>query len=127
MSPNSCPFCTPDRIIFENDLAYVRADEFPVSLGHLLVISKRHVHDWFSLTPAEQAAMTDLLNIAKKYLDEKYHPAGYNVGVNCGESAGQTIFHVHLHLIPRYVGDSPNPRGGIRAVIRARQSYPFSQ
>ena len=124
MNSVSCPFCVPSKLLFENELAYVKEDEYPVSPGHLLIISKRHVHDWFSLTTDEQAAMIALLDRAKAYLDSRYHPDGYNAGVNCGEAAGQMIFHVHLHLIPRYAGDCPNPRGGIRAVIHAKQAYP---
>lgn len=124
MSADSCPFCSPDKILFENGLAYVKEDAYPVSPGHLLVIARRHAPDWFSLTPEEQAAMLDLLDRAKAYLDARYHPAGYNAGVNCGEAAGQTVPHVHLHLIPRYAGDCPDPRGGVRGVIPARQSYP---
>ncbi|HJJ36870.1 MAG TPA: HIT family protein [Methanocorpusculum sp.] len=124
MTGESCPFCSCDRILFENAFAYVREDAYPVSPGHLLIISKRHVSDWFSLSAEEQRAMIELLDRAKTYLDSRYHPDGYNAGVNCGEAAGQTVFHVHLHLIPRYAGDCPEPRGGIRGAIRSRQSYP---
>lgn len=120
----SCPFCLADGVIFENALAYVKADNFPVSLGHLLIISKRHAATWFDLNCDEQGAMISLLSQAKAYLDEMYHPDGYNVGLNCGEASGQTIFHVHMHLIPRYNGDVPNPRGGVRAVIAAKKDYP---
>ena len=118
-----CPFCNPDDILLENDLAFAKYDLYPVSPGHVLVVPKRHTASWFDLTPAEQTAMFALANQAKKLLDERYAPAGYNLGINCGEAAGQTIMHVHLHIIPRYIGDVPNPRGGIRAVIAAKQDY----
>ncbi|MDV0442783.1 HIT family protein [Methanorbis rubei] len=120
---SDCPFCDPDEMVIENDLAYAKFDLYPVSLGHILIISKRHVASWFDLTLEEQSAVVALADAAKKMLDEKYSPDGYNVGINCGIAAGQTVMHVHLHLIPRYAGDVPNPRGGIRAVIAAKQSY----
>ena len=119
----SCPFCHPDSVQFENDLAYVIRDSNPVNPGHLLIIPKRHVADFFLTTEAEKAAMLSLLDEAKHYLDGKHAPVGYNIGINVGEAAGQTIFHVHMHLIPRYKGDTENPRGGVRGVIPFRQSY----
>lgn len=118
-----CPFCKPNEILLENDLAFAKYDAYPVSPGHLLVIPKRHAASWFDLTPSEQAAVLALVSRAKDLLDETYAPDGYNLGVNCGEAAGQTVMHVHLHVIPRYFGDVPNPRGGIRAVIAAKQDY----
>ena len=118
-----CPFCNPDDILLENDLAFAKYDLYPVSPGHVLVVPKRHTASWFDLTPAEQTAMFALADQTKKLLDERYAPAGSNLGINCGEAAGQTIMHVHLHIIPRYFGDVPNPRGGIRAVIAAKQDY----
>ena len=118
-----CPFCSRSDALFENELAYVREDKFPVSPGHLLIIPKRHVPDWFLLTREEQQAMLALLSRAKEYLDVRYHPDGYNIGINCGEAAGQTVFHVHMHLIPRYAGDVENPRGGVRGVIADKKDY----
>jgi diadenosine tetraphosphate (Ap4A) HIT family hydrolase len=118
-----CPFCRPDSVLFENDLAYVIRDSNPVNPGHLLIIPKRHVADFFLTTEAEKAAMLLLLDMAKRLLNDKHAPAGYNIGINVGEAAGQTIPHVHLHLIPRYHGDTENPRGGVRGVIPSRQSY----
>lgn len=120
--PN-CPFCHPDSILFENNLAYVQQDKYPVTPGHLLIIPKRHVADFFLTTGAEKTELLSLLDKAKLYLDGKHAPAGYNVGINVGEVAGQTISHVHVHLIPRYQGDVENPRGGVRGVIPSRQSY----
>ena len=119
----SCPFCHPDSVLLENDLAYVIRDSNPVNPGHLLIIPKRHVADFFLTTELEKAALLSLLDEAKNYLDDKHAPAGYNIGINVGEAAGQTIPHVHLHLIPRYHGDTENPRGGVRGVIPSRQSY----
>lgn len=120
--PN-CPFCHPDGILFENELAYAKQDKFPVSPGHLLIIPKRHVADFFLTSEAEKVALLSLLDVAKNYLDGKHTPAGYNVGINVGEVAGQTVPHVHLHLIPRYKGDMESPRGGVRGVIPSKQSY----
>ena len=119
----SCPFCHPDSVLLENDLAYVIRDSNPVNPGHLLIIPKRHVADFFLATETEKAAMLLLLDIAKRHLNDKHAPAGYNIGINVGEAAGQTIPHVHLHLIPRYQGDMENPRGGVRGVIPSKQSY----
>jgi diadenosine tetraphosphate (Ap4A) HIT family hydrolase len=119
----NCPFCHPDSVLFGNDLAYAKADKFPVNPGHLLIIPRRHVADFFLTTEDEKVALLSILDKAKKYLDEKHTPAGYNVGINVGEVAGQTVMHVHLHLIPRYHGDLENPRGGVRGVIPTRQSY----
>lgn len=120
--PN-CLFCRPDGILFENELAYAKPDKFPVNPGHLLIIPKRHVADFFLTSNTEKVALLSLLDEAKHYLDGKHAPAGYNVGINVGEVAGQTISHVHVHLIPRYRGDMENPRGGVRGVIPSRQSY----
>jgi len=119
----NCPFCHPDSVLLENDLVYAKSDKYPVNPGHLLIIPKRHVADFFLTTEAEKIALLLLLDKAKHYLDVKHAPAGYNIGINVGEAAGQTIPHVHLHLIPRYQGDMENPRGGVRGVIPAQQNY----
>lgn len=118
----SCPFCDQDvsladGVFLENALVYVREDKFPVSPGHLLVIPRRHAVDWFDLSADEQAAVADLINRAKCWLDEQHRPDGYNIGMNCGRAAGQTVMHMHCHLIPRYHGDVADPRGGLRGVI----------
>jgi len=118
-----CPFCSLDNVVMRNDLAYARFDSAPVNRGHLLLIPVRHEADFFSTTNAERAALLELLQRAKLFLDEQFHPDGYNVGINAGTAAGQTIGHVHVHLIPRYRGDMQNPRGGVRGVIPAKQSY----
>ena len=118
----SCLFCDCDSII-ESALLYVRSDKFPVSGGHCLVIPKRHVETWFDMSKEEQTEALELIDQVKAMLDEKYSPDGYNIGMNCGESAGQTVPHAHIHVIPRYNGDMENPRGGVRGVIPEKQSY----
>lgn len=123
METSSCPFCSAEDALFANELAYVRADKFPVGPGHLLVIPRRHVADFFDTSGDEKLAMFALLDQARQYLEREFAPHGYNAGVNVGEAAGQTVMHVHLHLIPRFRGDTPHPRGGVRGVIPERQSY----
>ncbi|MDV4342842.1 HIT family protein [Methanoculleus sp. YWC-01] len=123
MDTLTCPFCnpSPEDIVLENDLCYARYDRYPASPGHLLLIPFRHVADFFDATDAEQAALLALVREAKALLDEQFHPAGYNVGVNVGPAAGQTVMHVHL--IPRYAGDVEDPRGGVRGVIPEKRVY----
>ena len=119
-----CRYCENHyEKILENEFAYARYDHNPVNEGHMLFITKRHTIDFFGTTEEERKALFDLIFEAKKLLDEKYHPTGYNIGMNCGASAGQSVFHIHIHLIPRYDGDVPNPRGGIRGVIPSKQNY----
>ncbi len=89
----------------------------------MLIIPKRHVASFFDLTKEEQQDMLLLADRVKSIIDEKFHPDGYNIGVNVGEAAGQSVFHVHMHLIPRYKGDVSNPRGGVRGVIPSKQNY----
>jgi diadenosine tetraphosphate (Ap4A) HIT family hydrolase len=122
-SGGNCPFCSDVTAVLANDHAYALFDEYPVSPGHLLVVPYRHVPDFFLTTWAERQAMLALIDRAKAFLDGKFSPNGYNIGVNIGETAGQTVMHAHVHLIPRYTGDTPNPRGGVRGVIPAKQSY----
>jgi diadenosine tetraphosphate (Ap4A) HIT family hydrolase len=120
-----CPFCTLplERIIDSNDLALVIRDGYPVSPGHTLVIPKRHIGSWFEITPEEQSAMLDLLGRAKAVLGEEFKPDGYNIGINDGPTAGQTVPHLHMHLIPRYEGDLDDPRGGVRWIIPGKAKY----
>lgn len=119
-----CPFCNCDEAVLRNDLAYARYDKYPVNPGHLLVLPLRHVASWFEATPPERQALLALVEEGKRLLDQRLSPDGYNIGINVGEAAGQTIMHLHIHLIPRHRGDCTNPRGGVRGVIPARQSYP---
>lgn len=119
----NCPFCADQNGVLRNKFAYVRADNFAVSAGHMLVIPFRHVSSFFDLTSSERNALADLLVEARELVEQNHRPDGYNIGINVGEAAGQTIPHVHVHLIPRYKGDVPNPRGGVRGVIPGKQSY----
>lgn len=118
-----CFFCETKNYIMENELAKGKFDEFPVSKGHMDFFTKRCVETFFDITTEEKIAIFELIDEAKKMIDEKYHPDGYNIGMNCGTSAGQSVMHVHVHLIPRYIGDVKNPRGGIRGVIPDKQNY----
>ncbi|MCL4202925.1 MAG: HIT family protein [Pirellulaceae bacterium] len=122
---NGCPFCDlrPDRIIAENGLAFALLDKYPVSPGHLLVCPRRHVASFFDLTLAEMTAIFDLVREARSRCDVEFRPAGYNVGANVGHAAGQTVMHVHVHLIPRYDGDVQDPTGGVRNVIPGKGNY----
>jgi diadenosine tetraphosphate (Ap4A) HIT family hydrolase len=98
-------------------------DGFPVNPGHTLIIPRRHVAGLFELTAADQAAVWALLQPVKERLDARHSPAGYNVGINVGEAAGQTVAHAHVHVIPRYAGDVEDPRGGVRWVVPERAKY----
>jgi diadenosine tetraphosphate (Ap4A) HIT family hydrolase len=98
-------------------------DAFPASPGHALLIPRRHVPTWFEATHAEQGALIAALNDAKALIEQRHHPDGYNIGINCGAAAGQTVFHLHVHLIPRYGGDVADPRGGVRHVIAGKANY----
>ncbi len=120
-----CPFCEidPGRVVAHNHAAFAIRDAFPVSKGHTLVLPRRHVADWWSAKPWERSAIDALVQECKDALDEQYAPTGYNVGVNSGAAAGQTVFHLHVHLIPRYDGDVADPRGGVRHVIPERGNY----
>jgi diadenosine tetraphosphate (Ap4A) HIT family hydrolase len=113
-----CELCVPADVVIENDLAYARLEGNSLSRGHLVVVPKRHVADFFQMTSAEQSAVMELLANVQRHIEKKHSPDGYNIGVNVGKAAGQTRMHVHLHLIPRYAGDVPDPRGGIRCVLR---------
>jgi len=120
-----CPFCTlPDgRVVEENEFAVLIRDGYPVSPGHSLVIPKRHVGSFFEVTAAERAALLALLDRAKDLVEQDHKPAGYNIGINDGAAAGQTVPHLHIHLIPRYTGDQEDPRGGVRWVIPDKANY----
>jgi diadenosine tetraphosphate (Ap4A) HIT family hydrolase len=109
--------------VAENELAFAIRDGFPVSLGHTLVIPKKVSPTWFDMSKNEQRAVLELAEEVKKSLDENFYPDGYNIGVNIGKAAGQTVMHVHLHVIPRYFGDMEDPRGGVRHVIPAKGNY----
>lgn len=121
----SCPFCQlpADRILLADDRAMVIRDGFPVSPGHTLVIPRRHVSSFFDITADERASLLHLLDQAKVALDREFAPQGYNIGINDGATAGQTVPHLHVHLIPRYAGDREDPRGGVRWVLPEKADY----
>ena len=123
---DQCPFCTvrAGKLLAENSLAFLISDGFPVTEGHLLAIPRRHVADYFDLHQPERNALQRLLEEGRKIVRDR-HPevSGFNVGINSGEAAGQTIIHCHVHLIPGRAGDVENPRGGVRGVIPERQKY----
>lgn len=118
-----CIFCEIDEFFLENQLAGAFFDKYPVNAGHLLIIPKSHKADYFSLSKEEKAAMDELLVQAKGVLEKESQPSGYNIGVNCGVAAGQSVMHCHIHLIPRYRGDMTDPLGGVRGVIPKKQKY----
>jgi len=121
----NCIFCEIEksRIKLENETAYAIFDLFPVSKGHMLIMPKKHIPDYFESEPSDREGLWKLVEECKKFLDEQFKPDGYNIGINCGEAAGQTVMHMHIHLIPRYIGDVENPRGGVRGVIPDKRIY----
>lgn len=121
----TCPFCTrdPSRIVFETDLVIALRDAYAVAPGHLLLVSRRHVADWFEATPAEQYALTEATVPARAAIMNEHQPDGFNIGINAGEAAGQTVMHLHMHVIPRYRGDVEDPRGGVRWVVPGKAAY----
>lgn len=120
-----CPFCPPpaDHVLIERPLAFVKRDGYPLTKGHALVIPRRHVATFFETTTEERQAMLDLLDETKAMLDREHQPDGYTIGINDGPAAGQTVMHVHLHIIPRYLGDTSDPRGGIRWIFPEKAAY----
>ena len=121
---NPCLFCTdPQGVSLQNELAFSARDSYAVSPGHSVVIPNRHVAEFFDLTPEEIAACMALIQEEKKLLDAEFKPDGYNIGVNIGQAAGQSIHHVHIHIIPRYKGDVENPQGGVRHVLPKKAHY----
>ncbi|MEO7939576.1 MAG: HIT family protein [Burkholderiaceae bacterium] len=124
-SPQNCPFCTltNERIIARNSHGIVVRDAFSVSVGHTLIIPIRHIGSFFELAADERAGLMDLLETSKAQLDRAHSPDAFNIGINDGPAAGQTVLHLHIHLIPRYIGDAMDPRGGVRWVIPAKAAY----
>jgi diadenosine tetraphosphate (Ap4A) HIT family hydrolase len=120
---NPCLFCTPREVTSRNALAYATRDSYPASRGHTVIIPLRHCADFFDLSPEEMLACLELVAAERNNLNAELSPDGYNVGVNVGRAAGQSIFHVHIHLIPRYEGDHPNPQGGVRHVLPWKAHY----
>jgi len=120
-----CVFChlEESKQLFSNSLAVAIADGFPVSRGHTLIIPKRHFASLFDATSEERLALWELVEQAQQYLLSKYLSDGFNIGINDGVAAGQTVMHLHIHLIPRYAGDIVDPRGGIRWVMPDKAKY----
>ena len=121
----ACPFCclTADRLILEDGFTLVIRDGFPVSKGHTLIIPRRHVQSFFDTTHEERTSLLAMLDRAKARLDRIHAPNGYNIGVNDGAASGQTVPHLHIHLIPRYEGDQEDPRGGVRWIFPDKADY----
>ncbi len=125
MADEPCPFCTisGDRVLHEGGLVKAIWDAYPVSPGHVLIIPRRHVANWFDVSCEEQSEMLGAIQQVRRILDEQFAPSGYNIGMNVGAAAGQTVSHFHLHVIPRYAGDVADPTGGIRNVIPGKANY----
>jgi diadenosine tetraphosphate (Ap4A) HIT family hydrolase len=121
----ACPFCDPasDRCFHQDPLVFGLWDGFPVSPGHALLVPRRHVAGWFDATAEERRALTAAIEVARDAILARHSPDGFNVGMNLGGAAGQTVPHLHVHVIPRYAGDVPDPRGGVRWVVPARADY----
>jgi len=121
----TCPFCISNnyRVIIANDYAIAFYDGFPIAPGHSLIVPKRHIASFFDATREEQTALLDLLAEMQEILVKERNPDGFNIGINVGEAAGQTVMHLHIHLIPRYAGDQPDPRGGVRWIFPDKADY----
>ena len=123
--PKPCPFCTlpTERITDSNKFGVVIRDGYPISAGHTLIIPKRHVGSFFETTQDEKLALLALLESAQKELKKVLNPPSFNIGINDGKEAGQTVPHLHIHLIPRYESDMTDPRGGVRWIIPEKAKY----
>jgi diadenosine tetraphosphate (Ap4A) HIT family hydrolase len=126
---DNCVFCgiekqiDSSRILYQDSTWIAIYDGYPVSKGHVLLIPKRHCASYFDLNFIELESVSVTIGIVKRLLVKKFKPDGYNIGINCGEAAGQTVPHCHIHIIPRYNGDMEDPRGGVRGVIPEKQKY----
>jgi diadenosine tetraphosphate (Ap4A) HIT family hydrolase len=120
-----CPFCNaaPSRVLHATPLALALTDSYPVNPGHALIVPRRHVASWFDVDADERREMLVLLDEARATIRRTHNPGGFNIGINDGSAAGQTVPHVHVHLIPRYRGDVSDPRGGVRWVLAERADY----
>ncbi len=121
----ACPFCQIDssRVFHEGKLIVGLWDGFPVSPGHALLVPRRHVATWFEASDEERRELSEAIQTAHDVIQERHQPTGFNIGMNLGETAGQTVPHLHIHVIPRYPGDVEDPRGGVRWVVPARAAY----
>ncbi|WP_254899307.1 HIT family protein [Methylomagnum ishizawai] len=120
-----CPFCSlsPIRIIDSDPLALAIRDGFPISPGHTLILPRRHIGSFFEATDDEMTSLLGLLKMARAKLQDEFKPDGFNIGINDGAAAGQTVPHLHIHLIPRYLRDCQDPRGGVRWIIPEKADY----
>jgi ATP adenylyltransferase len=125
MTSSPCPFCPPDpaRVFHKDQTVFALWDGFPVNPGHALIIPYRHVGSWFEATEEEQGEILRTIPLVRERIEANHAPAGYNIGVNVGFAAGQTVDHLHMHVIPRYPGDVRDPTGGVRHVIPSRGNY----
>ena len=125
MHMHPCPFCDvgPERIVLSDPLCVVIRDAFPIAPGHTLIVPRRHIASFFLATEQEQQSLLALLREAKVGLEAVFAPDAWNIGINDGPAAGQTVPHLHIHLIPRYTNDVPDPRGGVRWVIPSKANY----
>ncbi|BAD85828.1 probable bis(5'-adenosyl)-triphosphatase, HIT family [Thermococcus kodakarensis KOD1] len=114
-----CPFCSPKRenLLYEDELIRVILDEYPANRGHVLVVPRRHIEAWEELDEKEKIALMQGVDLSMKALKQTLNPDGFNVGINLGEAAGQTVSHIHIHVIPRWKGDCNRPRGGVRKAV----------
>ena len=121
----TCPFCSLEisRILISNQYGMAFRDGFPISPGHTLIIPRQHVASLFDLTTEERQSLWELVVAVRTNLMEEFHPNGFNVGLNDGQAAGQTVMHAHIHVIPRYKGDASDPRGGVRWIIPTKAAY----
>ena len=121
----NCPFCNlpPERVLRASELCLAFKDAYPVSPGHTLIVPKRHVASFFQITGEERSELFSLLESCRNDLVARHKPAGFNIGINDGSAAGQTVMHVHIHLIPRYSGDKADPRGGVRWIFPEKADY----
>ena len=122
---NPCLFChpKPHEILAETEHALLISDSFPVSPGHCLVTPRRHIKTYFECSEEENREFRELILLAKQQIEKKHSPDGYNIGCNNELAAGQSVFHLHIHIIPRYQGDVENPKGGVRWVIPKNSQY----
>jgi len=125
MTQSDCPFCNADqsKLLLANEHATAFLDGFPVTPGHTLIVPRRHISSLFEATREEQAAFLDLLAETRGLLLAGRNPDGFNIGINDGVAAGQTVMHLHIHLIPRYAGDTEDPRGGVRWIMPVNAPY----
>ena len=120
---DQCPFCSLSNFVTSTSVGLVVRDAFPLTEGHTLIVPRQHIASLFELTVDEQAELWQLVAQVRSSLVEQFHPDAFNIGINDGEAAGQTIPHAHIHVVPRYLGDVVDPRGGVRWVIPQKAAY----